>query len=54
MTERREDSATASRGVYQVLQKIYKSPGEIKRKTDKRRAAAAGSSICSSNHDPQP
>lgn len=56
MTERREDSVTASRKVYQALQKIYKSPGEKKRgiQTDKRRTAGAGSNICSSNHDPQP
>lgn len=56
MTERREDSATASRKVYQVVQNIYKSPGEKKEgiHTDKRRTAAASSNICSSNHDPQP
>lgn len=28
MTERKEDSATADREVYQVLQKILKAPGE--------------------------
>lgn len=38
-----------------MLQKFYKSPGEMKGgiQTDKRRTAA-GSNICTSNHDRQP